>query len=482
MTTRRRAGLIAIAAGLVSGAMAAQAPPPGVSYRFTYAQAGDSTVAVEIGWGSPLAEPRSLVMPRAIPMGYGEQRYDAFVTDVRAFTTDGRSTAPEREEGPRWRLNAGSTRVTYRVDLQRMERDVRAASDASRVREGYLGALGYSVFGFVDGFELRPARLRVEGPNGWPVFVTLAPSWPVTASAVDAGAADFYELADGQIVMGPKAVIRRLADAPAPLYLAGYAEGAVDFDRVGRLAATAFQRVTDYFGTVPFTHYTVHQELLTPLSPQHEYGMSMEHLGSSTYYLLASTGLTAASTADDDARVLYNFAHHMAHAWVPKRAYGHGYFPFQWELAPVLDSIWFAEGFGQYAAIMALAPGTPDAAAYRSGMLNRRFRPNLANAPAFLKRLSLVDLSRVASTRYAEDFRTGRLVFSRGGLMAAAIDDRIQSESKGSKSLRDALRFLVAWTARERRAFSNDELAALIRQSTGVEVGAVIGEWLRPLP
>ena len=66
----------------------------------------------------------------------------------------------------------------------------------------------------------------------------------------------------------------------------------------------------------------------------------------------------------DDARVLYNFAHHIAHAWVPKRAYGHGYFPFQWELAPVLDSIWFAEGFGQYAAIQAVAAGSPDPAAY----------------------------------------------------------------------------------------------------------------------
>ena len=28
-------------------------------------------------------------MPRAIPMGYGEQRYDAFVSDVQAFTADG---------------------------------------------------------------------------------------------------------------------------------------------------------------------------------------------------------------------------------------------------------------------------------------------------------------------------------------------------------------------------------------------------------
>ena len=97
-----------------------------------------------------------------------------------------------------------------------------------------------------------------------------------------------------------------------PLYLASYAEGPVDLDRVGRLAVTAFERVAAYFGTVPFAHYTMHQELLTPISPQHEYGMSMEHLVSSTYYLAASAGITAASTAADDARVLYNFAHHIS--------------------------------------------------------------------------------------------------------------------------------------------------------------------------
>lgn len=42
--------------------------------------------------------------------------------------------------------------------------------------------------------------------------------------------------------------------------------------------------------------------------------------------------------------------------------------------------------------------------------------------------------------------------------MAAAIDERIQSESKRTKSLRDALRFMVAWSARERRAFRIDGL------------------------
>ena len=263
-----------------------------------------------------------------------------------------------------------------------MEREVRAASDQSRVRDGYLGALGYSVFAYVDGDEMRPTRLRVDGPAGWPVFSTLAPTWPVTAAPVEARAPDFYALADAPDRDGPARDRARLSEAPVPLYLAAYSEGAVDLDRVGRLATTAFWRVVDYFGTVPFAHYTVHQELLTPLSPQHEYGMSMEHLSSSTYYLAASSGLTSTSPPEDDARVLYNFAHHMAHAWVPKRVYGHGYFPFQWELAPVLDSIWFAEGFGQYAAIMAIAAGTADPGAYREGMLNRRFRSNISTAPA----------------------------------------------------------------------------------------------------
>ena len=65
--------------------------------------------------------------------------------------------------------------------------------------------------------------------------------------------------------------------------------------------------------------------------------------------------------------------------------------------------------------------------------------------------------------------------------MAAAIDDRIQRDTAGAKSLRDALRFLVAWTVKQQRAFTLDELPALLREATGVDVGAVVEEWLRPI-
>ena len=56
-----------------------------------------------------------------------------------------------------------------------MEAEVYSSADASKVRAGYAGLLGYSVFGYVEGHEGRGATLDIEGPPGWPVMSTLVP-------------------------------------------------------------------------------------------------------------------------------------------------------------------------------------------------------------------------------------------------------------------------------------------------------------------
>jgi predicted metalloprotease with PDZ domain len=122
----------------------------------------------------------------------------------------------------------------------------------------------------------------------------------------------------------------------------------------------------------------------------------------------------------------------------------------------------------------------PERAGYRRRMLDARFR-GLQEAPPFLRRMPLVELSRVASTRYSEDFRTGRLVFSRGGLMAAEMDDHIRARSNGRKSMKDALRGLVAWTGRQGRGFRIAELPGIIREATGVDTRMILDRWLKPL-
>lgn len=391
----------------------------------------------------------TFVMPRAIPMGYGEQRYDRFVSNL-----DG-----EREEGPRWKLKQARS-IQYDVDVRRMEREILSAADTSKLREKYAGFLGYSIFGFAEGMEELPARLQIHAPEGWAFVSTLSPI------GAEMKAKNFYALADSQIAMGPAMKVASLGDN---LFLALYAEQEIDAARIGSLARQAMTKVKSYFGTTPFPSYTVHMEILKPISEEHQYGFSMEHMDSGTFYLRPQD-------VTDDRRTRYNFAHHFAHSWIPKRCYGTGYFPFRWELAPVLDSIWFAEGFGQYAAIAALAENEAE----RQRYIDARFRTLLRRSPDFLQRMPLVDLSYIGSTRYSEDFRVGRTLFARGGLLAAEIDDFVKAKTKDAKSLRDALRYLIAWTAKENRAWKIDELPIRIREATGVDTTAIFRKWLTP--
>jgi predicted metalloprotease with PDZ domain len=473
---------VVVAAAVLSAA--AVTPSGLVTYRVGVGR--DPRLRVEVRIPPAAAAcPRTLVMPRAIPMGYGEQPYDRFVTGLAAFGTDGGALEVRREEGPRWTLcSKGQSlhRLVYEVDLARLEDAVLSASDASKWRDGYVSLLGYSVFAFVEGLESTPIGLEVRAPQDWPVFSTLAPSVPAPRGQTSASAPDFYALADSQVVAGPRAQWRTLRTSPTPLYLALYseAEPEVALDLLGRLAVEAFEAVVAYFGSAPFSRYTVQQEYLRPRSDAHRYGLSMEHLESATFYLAADQALAA--TADELARsrLVYNFAHHIAHAWIPKRCSGPGYFPFPWELAPLLDSIWFSEGFAQYAALDALALrlAPAEAAAYRDRMVERRFRQSLAEAPPFLLRMPLVELSYVASTRYGEDFRTGRTVFARGGLMASEMDQEIRRATAGRQSLRDGLRALVAWSARERRSFAIADLPDHLRKATGVDVRKIYDRWL----
>ena len=469
-------------AALTIGAILAPAKEP-VLYSVTLAKPGDATISVSLTLPSAVAGPLTLVIPRAVPMGYSQQLYDRYVSDVVARGANGEVIPIERKEGSRWQIGtaAESVRhVSYRVDLAKMERELLSATDSSRARSGYAGILGYSVFGYFDGMEGRPLRLEVEVPRDWPVFTTLAPAAPAQRGRVTAEAPDFYTLADSQVATGPALSVVRL-DSRVPLYLAAYSEGAADLTFTGTLIAQAMSGLLEYFGSPPFAQYSVVLELLEPISPEHGYGFSMEHLSSSHYCLTADTAVTPASPEGQQRRALYNFAHHIAHAWIPKRAYGEGYFPFSWELAPVIDTIWLSEGFARYVAVEALADAMPAAqgSAYRKTIADS-MRATLAEIPSFIRDMPLVELSRIASTRYSEDFRTGRTLFARGALLAAELDDHIRQASGGKTRFRDAARYLMKWSADNRRGFRIDELPKIFQQATGVDSREVWNRWLTP--
>jgi predicted metalloprotease with PDZ domain len=445
-------------------------------------------VAIELPPGS--AAPQSFYMPRAVPMGYGQQPYDSFVRNLRAFSAS-RPLRVSRAEGPLWVLGSGEetvTRVEYDVDLAAMERGVTSGGDSSRARPGHVFLLGYSVFGYLLGLEARPIELIVEAPENkkdWLVFLTLAPVLPAASGRATARAADFYALADSQVLIGPTtrfAAPRSVtaAGARVPLFIAVYAEKPVEIERLALESEASLAALLDYFGAAPIPHFTVIFQIVQPLSSRHTYGFSMEHLESATMCFDTEGALfTPQASSAEWARARSVIAHHVAHAWIPKRASGEGYFPFDWTAPPVIDTIWFSEGFAQYVAADALAGAMPpeQGAAFLRNFVDIRFRRTLAALPPEFRNMPLIELSRLASSRYSEDFRTGQGSYARGGLMAAEMDELIRSATQGKKRLRDALRHLVAWCAAKGRPFRIEELPVIFEEATGVNTRPLLEAW-----
>src|SRR5260370_17202046 len=269
-------------------------------YRVSYDLAKALVVDIAIDASTAAGAPLTLIIPRTIPGGYAQRPYDPFVKNVRAHSAASTDLAVEREDlGPRWRIGKSGDkvhRVEYDVDVAQMEREIFAASDSWRIREGYVSLLGYSIFGFFEGRENEPLRLEVTAPRDWPVFSTLAPRAPADRAAVTAEATDYYALADSQITMGPKMQLRKI-DGNLPLYLSVYAECEEDLTQEGKIALEALHQVAASICTAHFAHYTVLLELLGPISERHTYNFSMEHLDSGTFYLGTERAMTANSTA-----------------------------------------------------------------------------------------------------------------------------------------------------------------------------------------
>jgi len=238
---------------------------------------------------------------------------------------------------------------------------------------------------------------------------------------------------------------------------------------MGRIGISSMKLLNQYFGQTPFPYYTVYVEYLKPLDAQHSYNFGMEHLVSYTGFNDTSQAITAPLDSASFQKYQFPILPHMGHAYIPLRCYGKGYRPFTWEMAPIIKTIWFNEGFIQYITQQLLHVN-----------MIPLFKKRVYEAPAFLKNMSMRDLSELASTEYSSDFRIGKHIYSRGALMANELDNYIRQKTNNKKSLRNALIYLLNWSQRNKRAFTIEELPGIFQQATGVNVKLVFDKWMKP--
>jgi predicted metalloprotease with PDZ domain len=446
-------------------------------YEIRYTDSAHPVIQVTITPASPLADCPDLIIPRSFPGGYSVVKYDHFVREPHAIDLQGmvHALAKNSGDGPRWSLPDKSlavAAVSYSVDMADMERELYKTVDASSIlRPGFAGLLNYSFLGWLEGHDNESLSCTVITFPDWPIFTTLAPSAKPSTSSLNFEAKDYYELADAQLFLGPAFRVKTYA-ADVPLYVVAYLEGGEEY-----LEDYAWQEIRSlgilkyYFGSLPFPEYSLVLRKAVPLKGLPQFPFAMEHLKSSTFFG-DTVGVRRGPMTDDmRLRSMSTFLHHMGHAFIPLRCYGDAYIPRVAEIPPIINNIWFNEGFMWYMCYDTLKlPSMMD-----------RFRKAVYDAPPAIRNLSLAQLSQVASTQYAEDFRLGSGIYSRGALMADEMNRYIKDRTGGKKSIREVYRFLYQWSQRNHRAFRMEEFPGLLKEATGVDLGAIYAKWLKPI-
>jgi len=427
-------------------------------------KADTNKITIQITFDALPASEANLVIPRSAPGTYILTNYIAFVDDVVGYSTTGKQLQGMIGDGSFFTFgesNEPLNKVSYTVDIEKMEIDLLDASTSSKAREDYMGLFGYSVFGFIEGMEAEAINLRINTDPSWPIFSTLRPDTDRNFGTDTYEVENYAALVDAQYLLGKGVQVIRVEEAPIPLFVVAYAATADNLEGIGNTGLSSLQKLAEYFGYIPMPHYTIVYEFLEPISARHDYGFNMEHLNSMT----AHRDISLEYIPNRD---LSTIIHHMGHSWVPLRSWGEGYRPFAWQVAPLIETIWLNEGFIWYVSFQQILSD--------EARLNW-WKSNIDNAPDFIKTKTLKELSLLGSTQYASDFRIGKNLFSRGALMAYDLDEYIQKQTDGKKSFKDAILGLLNWSKDNQRAFKYNEIEPIMSKATGVDLSLIWNKW-----
>jgi hypothetical protein len=193
----------------------------------------------------------------------------------------------------------------------------------------------------------------------------------------------------------------------------------------------------------------------------------MEHLQSSTFMGDTSEFRPRPMSQQDLIETMPTYLHHMGHAFIPLRCYGDTYRPYVKEIPPIVNNIWFNEGFMWFLPYETLP----------SDDWKKIFYKNTFEANPQIKKMRLQELSQEASLMYGSDFRLGKAVFSRGASMAIEMNNYLKEKTGGNKSMKDVIRFLYYWSKENKRPFTMEEFPLLINKACDVDLTDIYNKW-----
>ncbi len=430
-------------------------------------------ISLSIGKPDPAGQIVSL--PAWLPGSYMIRDFSKNIISLTA-TGGGKPIAVEKLDKSTWRCAPCPGSLTLDYTVYAWDLSVRTAH--LDTTHGYFN--GSSVFLQVEGQDQRPCSVDIEPPEGdaykaWRIATTLTSDNDAYAFG-RFRAENYDELIDHPVEMGNFTLLEFEARGiPHAMVLTGHHY--VDSKRLTRDLARVCEAQIDLFGEAPFERY-----LFQTMVVGSGYG-GLEHRSSTS--LICSRDdlpLPAEEAMSDNYRSFLGLcSHEYFHSWNIKRIKPDVFVPYDLRRESYTPLLWAFEGFTSYYDDLALLRcGLIDETSYLE-LLGQTIT-RVIRGSGRLKQ-SVSDSSFDAWNKfYKQDENSPNAIvsyYTKGSLIALALDLTIRNASNGERSLDDVMRALWRDHGKPHVGISPPQMETLIQAIAGENISALLENALR---
>ncbi len=425
---------------------------------------------------SPAPEGQRVSLPAWIPGSYMIRDFAKNIVTLEA-SCEGQPVTLEKLDKQTWQAAPCSAPLELHYTVYAWDLSVRAAH--LDTTHGYFN--GTSLFLRVEGQDEQPCSVELLPPQGdiyrnWRVATTL-PS--LKAPAYGFGlyqAADYDELIDHPVEMGNFTLIEFEAkDIPHAMVITG--KHYADTDRLKRDLQLICEYHIDLFGEAPFERY-----LFQTMVVGNGYG-GLEHR-SSTSLLCSRDDLPRPgdeSISENYRGFLGLCSHEYFHSWNVKRIKPTAFQPYDLSQEVHTPLLWAFEGFtAYYDDISLIRCGLIPADSYLE-LLGQTITRVIRGSGRLKQSVSQSSFDSWTKFYKQDENAPNAIVsyYTKGSLVALALDLTLRSQSGGGKSLDDVMRALWQRHGKPHVGITPEQMEALIAEVAGTDLSNFLEKALR---
>ncbi|MBS0308846.1 MAG: M61 family metallopeptidase [Proteobacteria bacterium] len=443
--------------------------------------------AVSLTVDAPAAAGQRFLLPAWIPGSYMIREFARHIVRVRAECRGGK-VALKKIDKHTWQATPCDGPLTLHYEVYAWDLSVRAAHLDQN--HGFFN--GSSVFLRAEGHEHLPQVVEILRPEGdayrdWRVATALP---KLKAKRYGFGsyiAADYDELIDHPVEMGTFALASFKAHGvPHDIVISGRVPNldlprlAVDLKKICEAQIALFEPKSK---RAPMQRY-----VFLTLAVGDGYG-GLEHRASTALICSrADLPVIGQKEMSDGYRTYLGLcSHEYFHTWNVKRIKPAAFAPYDLQVENYTSLLWLFEGFtSYYDDLMLLRAGLIDEAAYCK-LLAKTINGVLRGSGRHKQ--SVAESSFDAWVKYyRQDENAPNAIvsyYTKGSLVALALDLHIRAHSKGKKSLDDVMRALWQRYGRDfysvngGRGVTEEEVETLFDQATGLTLKRTLHRFVR---